>query len=292
MKQNDDPRGDDDPRRPTALEAISQRSPRFAGMTSVSGFARSVAGRSRRIRPHRLRGIGLVFRVDAPRITTLARYDQRVVRIEPHFHLRLSQHHAHRTVTVGARLVPVSRTVPNALGPPPSSEATTRPLTRALLRHPVVERIAGPAGVAAVLDRERRRVERSWTTISRESVRRLVFRLLQRSERVDSVTITGITRRSTVDVSSPTTDAVAARQPVVGSGTPVRRVVRRTAPIVVGDAPPRGSSATTEVRSPQTRRLGPPAPPHQGVNVERLTDQVVKAIDRRLIAHRERMGRV
>jgi hypothetical protein len=76
--------------------------------------------------------------------------------------------------------------------------------------------------------------------------------------------------------------------------TPVPRVVRRLAPVA--------STMRADVASPEARlRLAPrndvssPAPhavaAPPAIDVERLTEQVIKGIDRRIIAQRERFGR-
>jgi hypothetical protein len=71
----------------------------------------------------------------------------------------------------------------------------------------------------------------------------------------------------------------------------VELVVARPAPVLPAPAPP----------SPEPRELEgwgaahPYAPQPQEspkVNVEALTDEVMRAIDRRIVAHRERTGRV
>lgn len=45
-------------------------------------------------------------------------------------------------------------------------------------------------------------------------------------------------------------------------------------------------------RSPQPPSVAAPSSEPPPVDVRRLTDQVVDAIDRRILAHRERLGRI
>jgi hypothetical protein len=74
---------------------------------------------------------------------------------------------------------------------------------------------------------------------------------------------------------------------------PVSRVVRRP---VTASVPadrrllPETATTLPEPRSVVASRTSPPAP--APIDVHRLTDQVIQAIDRRIIAQRERLGRI
>ncbi len=102
--------------------------------------------------------------------------------------------------------------------------------------------------------------------------------------------------RTVVAVPAADTASVAA-----AAVKPVPRVLRRAPaaaalPPGVGVAPSAASAARSAAALPAVRPA-PPAPgrvaspPAAAVEVERITDQVVATIDRRILARRERLGR-
>jgi hypothetical protein len=144
----------------------------------------------------------------------------------------------------------------------------------------------------------------------------LVRRLVQRGERgaPDSPPPRWEPRRAaTTGASMPQVPGgaatpAAARAPTVRA---VPRVVVQSpataaAPVVPGDAPapgrgrgapPEGGWSPPGQPGPGRREVGRAQPgsggaPATAVDVARLTDEVVRAIDRRLVAHRERLGRL
>jgi hypothetical protein len=129
----------------------------------------------------------------------------------------------------------------------------------------------------------------------------VVERLLARRERVewtDPVPARRMGVPAVADRSAPPGSAGqprdAAHDPVASSGRAVARVVRRSEPQA---PPPAAGGGPQEGRWeawPEPIRPWPqPSPAGEGdVDVERLTDRVIKAIDRRVLAYRERTGKV
>jgi hypothetical protein len=126
------------------------------------------------------------------------------------------------------------------------------------------------------------------------SFERTVHRLIHRCDRLDSVTTPGSVhtrlRRAATAGNEDSTMAAAA-MPLPGA-VPVRRVLRRSAPDTIepGPATARRTDGDEVVVEASRRIAGPSREADPPLDVERITDQVVKAIDRRLVAHRERMG--
>lgn len=73
---------------------------------------------------------------------------------------------------------------------------------------------------------------------------------------------------------------------------PVQRVVRRTAAAMSGDNPPTAAETFAAASRPRPAMAQVPGHGEPPLDLNRLTDQVVQAIDRRIIAQRERLGRV
>lgn len=119
----------------------------------------------------------------------------------------------------------------------------------------------------------------------------LTRRLITRAERVEvgpagSPGNAGRTKRPRPE---------AAAQPFIPQPAvpPVRQIVRRRSAVEaerdISSRSTAGSHSTLqdENKAPSTGRSAPDAP----INLSRLTDQVIQAIDRRIAAQRERLGR-
>jgi hypothetical protein len=128
--------------------------------------------------------------------------------------------------------------------------------------------------------------ERSIERVERTLREQLVHDLSARGTRIDAVATPGsLTPSGFNNAPSPGT---RGNLPLA---RPVSRVVRRSVSVFTPDD--RGLPAETPMtppgRRPVASRTYPPAPTPMDVN--RLTDQVIQAIDRRIIAQRERLGR-
>jgi hypothetical protein len=125
---------------------------------------------------------------------------------------------------------------------------------------------------------------------------RLVTHLVTERERVEAGATPG-RRRADRDDAGP---LVPSRGRFAPMAPPVPRVVQRPAAVTTMDSqsPSAAFAATAEVQGGDgfgARRPGGSAagPLEAGaVDVKRLTDQVIQAIDQRIIAQRERLGRV
>jgi hypothetical protein len=98
-------------------------------------------------------------------------------------------------------------------------------------------------------------------------------------------------RPSSIRAAGPGGLRTAVGTPGTGVPRPVETVVARQSPGV-----PAGPQAATST-GPTLEGWGAPAPAARAgepprIDLERLTDQVMRSIDRRLLAHRERTGRV
>lgn len=127
------------------------------------------------------------------------------------------------------------------------------------------------------------RVEREVTRVREEIMRRLV----ERGERVPSLAVPGARQQSAApELARPAVEVTPSARPVpmtVQRPAPASAAPPQPAPVSTPDAP--GAPHRPPTPFPQAE-----APPP--IDIDRLTDQVVRAIDRRIIAHRERMGRV
>jgi len=110
-------------------------------------------------------------------------------------------------------------------------------------------------------------------------VETIVNRLVRRGVRVETV---GAPRPQLPQSEGNT--AEAAR--------PVPRVVRRSGAMQAGDEQPPAAGAFAATSSPRLAIAQVPGHGEPPLDLNHLTDQVVQAIDRRIIAQRERMGRV
>jgi hypothetical protein len=125
----------------------------------------------------------------------------------------------------------------------------------------------------------------------------LVQHLFTRGERTNAVAVrdNSVATAAGSSLREPETSKRAPRSPFSSEIRPVLRVFRRSpairtarevvsSPAIVESAAPR---ITAHPRDNRSRVADIPA-----VEVSRLTDQVIQAIDRRIIAQRERLGRV
>lgn len=129
--------------------------------------------------------------------------------------------------------------------------------------------------------------QRSTERVERTLREQLVYSLNARGTRIDAVaTPDSLTARSSHNASSPGT---RADLPLV---RPIPRVVRRPRTELAPDD--RGLFAETAMTLPGRRPVVAShtnAPDPAAIDVHRLTDQVIQAIDRRIVAQRERLGR-
>lgn len=124
-----------------------------------------------------------------------------------------------------------------------------------------------------------------------------VHRLAAREIRVDSAAAADVATALIKAVSPVPLAAASPASPAVSwvTAQPVARVLRRAAVTPASESaatPPANSAHATraEARRENTWQSSPQAP--GPVDLNHLTEQVVQAIDRRMIAHRERRGRV
>jgi hypothetical protein len=111
-------------------------------------------------------------------------------------------------------------------------------------------------------------------------VETIVNRLARRGVRVETV-------------GAPRPQLPQSEGSTAGAPRPVPRVVRRSGAVGTGDDQP--PAAETFAAASRTRPATAQVPGHgelPSLDLNRLTDQVVQAIDRRIIAQRERLGRV
>lgn len=119
----------------------------------------------------------------------------------------------------------------------------------------------------------------------------LVHRVLAQSRRVEGMPPAAHLQASRSLLREPASaEAAELETPMV---QPVPRIVRRLAPVEADQvASMRPAEGSRPVRGEGLRATGTsPRPPEQVIDVNRLTDQVIQAIDRRIIAQRERLGR-
>lgn len=255
-------------------------------------FFRSVAARYAGWRPLRVAPVGLVLLQRARSFTRSVQHAGKQVRISPHIHLRLA-------VSTAPARRPAARTAvfetphrlarPRTVGFPPGADGV-RP---AWIRH---ERPRADRQVLAVGHRTPSRIAtrigHKRFSVGLVGVERFLRRMTSRSERVDLVSTTGFASSSrALRSDSNGRPPNGAARPPVATALPVPRVVR--SPVATAD--PQRESRTTRphaevaIDSPRvtqrTRDLG------TEVDVESITDKVVNAIDRRMIAFQERMGR-
>ena len=106
-------------------------------------------------------------------------------------------------------------------------------------------------------------------------VETMVNRLARRGVRVEAV-------------GSPRRHVSQSEGSTAGATRPVPRIVRRSATVETGD----NQSQAAADSSPRHAMAQGPVRGEPPLDLNRLTDQVVQAIDRRIVAQRERLGRV
>jgi hypothetical protein len=120
----------------------------------------------------------------------------------------------------------------------------------------------------------------------------LVRRLLARGRRVEAAPSADRARvRQGLWLESAGDEVPAVPVPAV---RPVPRILRQAAPADVGRAAMPGtdeSERPAHREEPPTTGV-PPRPPDPAIDLNRLTDEVIQAIDRRIVAQRERLGRI
>lgn len=131
------------------------------------------------------------------------------------------------------------------------------------------------------------------------STQRLVSRLITKSERIEGSAGVVSHPRLEQEIATGSTGNTPPRAPAV---PPVPRIVHRPAPTVTAAATPpptvtprtagNGWEGTATGRAPLRSPDMPMQPEANPVDVNRLTEQVIQAIDRRIIAQRERLGRI
>ncbi|TCO17191.1 hypothetical protein EV652_11819 [Kribbella steppae] len=154
----------------------------------------------------------------------------------------------------------------------------------ALARHPSkIREVRTVRTIAAVATRHT--TVHSWTDTV--AVRTLPARTVERSARtvVSKVLSSQITRQPLAVTPPARSHAVLPPVP-----TTLRRGSSATTEAAVPQTPPAVPGWEITDAAPWTRAPQNPGPPPPA-DVERLTDQVVAAIDRRLLAHLERTGR-
>ena len=141
-----------------------------------------------------------------------------------------------------------------------------------LVRHAAAASAAAakPGTVLSVRDL----VLRDTTAVRTE---RLLTRLLHRGVRVEGAA-----------APRPDAEAPAVRSPLA---TPRAELVMRRGEATPEPAPGRARSAPYDEPGPGPQPAGAPAALPAAVDVGRLTDQVLSAIDRRIVSHSERLGR-
>lgn len=194
--------------------------------------------------------------------------------------------HVSTQVTVNPRL---RLTLLVAAAPPAPAAATALPSRPALVWEPL-----RPSLLHARTERVLQRVQRLERVQERHS-EQLVHHLLGRAQAIDAVAPPGA---PVFHAGGPTrqngalTAAVLRTAPAV---PPVARIVRRPPPaLVTEDVSPRtavgrAAAAPLAVDGFSVRPSLPAAAP---VDINRITDQVVQTLDRRLLAFRERTGRI
>jgi hypothetical protein len=206
--------------------------------------------------------LGLFFRQERSRGTGLRQYLTPLqVRVAPHLHLTLLRYGG-----------------PSTFAPPIPMTATAAPDWS--LRQPVG---TGHAEARPV-DRIRWRGRPARRGAAQRSERvldgsEITHRLLRRATRVEMVADPGHPL--------PRQLAPGAEQPVAATAParPVRRVLRRTAG---GDEEEPSARPFTR----QERQFGGHDQLALAVDINRVTEQVMQQLDRRILAHRERTGRI
>jgi hypothetical protein len=155
----------------------------------------------------------------------------------------------------------------------------------------VAERATARSAVPAITPVASVRMHHSTSTVRIEAARTLVEHAHTRAVRVEP-------GRAPVAALSSTPAQITGR-PQLTTSTPVPSL-QDDPPLVVvrptpssPDPPPTVLAAPEPVRSARRDSDTPSAPaPAPSIDVERITDSVLSALDRRVIAHRERYGSI
>ncbi len=125
-----------------------------------------------------------------------------------------------------------------------------------------------------------------------DQVMQLLSRLAARAFRPSSMMERRRDENPAVIASPRTSEAHSAARP---PGRPIDRVLARTQPVIPSSASQAPASRNWSETPVPTDSFAPPKMPNPfpipAPEVSRLTNEVLKAIDRKLIAHRERAGR-
>jgi hypothetical protein len=129
-------------------------------------------------------------------------------------------------------------------------------------------------------------------SIESSGLEQLVYRVVTQGQRIEAGTSAISAPLAPGLLTKPAASAPAFS--TVPDMPPVRQVVRRAGPLETDPAVPGRAAASphgVNQAANQTANLKP-QPSNPAVDVNQLTDQVVKIIDQRIIAQRERLGRV
>ena len=130
-------------------------------------------------------------------------------------------------------------------------------------------------------------------TLRQDQVSVLVERLVRRGVRIDGGAEGTSATSSREPSAGPSREPAAA--PLLEVFPPVQRVFQRpTSPAPAATPQPSGDSMVTasSLRPMQAPKTAEAAHPLAGLDINQLTEQVVRTIDRRITAQRERLGRV
>lgn len=245
--------------RASHAERFRQAAP---GPANAAAFAASVLGRYGGSMPGR---VGMLERVYQR--LAFGVFLQRIYRqAEP-----APSHAAHVALTLNL--------LRSAVAPEPDAAQIASSLPRVLAGETSLD-----AHLRAVLLR-RVRTESQVETLARQ----IVTRTSRTEERISAST-----RRVEAGNGSPSAMANGDESPwrqTVASPPPLPAISREYArgPAANGDRSPSAMDVPGESAAPVARRASPAGPPP--VDVGELTEQVIRAIDQRIIAQRERMGR-
>ena len=250
----------------------------------VGEFARAILGRYRG-QSLRWPRLGLVFRQDQPGATVQAVYHRTQMRLAPRLALR---------VLTWPRPHPTD-------AQPASAPAPGHPASVLRLKRRLDTGSAAPVSASTPVwptPKLKRAVETIlvMSAVGRPGrAPRPELRLASRAVWPPDTGPLQEHRRPEVDAVEQLVRRLATRRVQMPPLQPVPKVVHRTASIVVG---PEAVTSMFEAQRAASRNPFSMAgnrlqtPDLLPIDFNRLTDQVVQAIDRRIIAHRERMGRV
>ncbi len=149
-----------------------------------------------------------------------------------------------------------------------------------------------PPAARVRVDQETHMLRTLVHSVESSTLDRLVYRMVTQGQRVEANSRAAPASFAPGSLAKPAASTMAFLP--VPEMPPVQKIVRRAVPAETESvASPRtmagASGANYEAgRSTNAR----PQPPQPAIDVNQLTDQVIKAIDRRIIAQRERLGRV